>query len=142
MIFHKQNKEKGQVSLEYILVLASVVSLLGIVITTTVLIYEKNINAIDNKKLNATAQKLQEVFDIIELMPYSSQEIIVYPEKEWTIKYKNYSKKEITISNKTKQIDIYSISNINILQNKIDAKSIILITKDKNQIKIDIERVE
>ena len=143
MISHKlRKKNKGQISLEYILVLASVVALLGLIVTASTVIYKKNINAIDNRELIKTGTELQEVFDCIELMPASIQEIEINPEDEWSIKYKDYTHTSITLYNLNKQIDIYSISNINILKNKIDNKSIILIKKENNKIIIDIEKVE
>ncbi|GEM_PF-1851099 len=143
MISHKLRKEnKGQISLEYILVLASIVALLGLIVTTSSVIYKKNINAIDNRELIKTGKELQEIFDSIELMPSSIQEIKVNPENEWNIKYKDYTHTSITLYNLNKQIDIYSISNINILENKIEEKSIILIRKENNKIEIDIEKVE
>jgi len=143
MISHKLSYgNKAQVSLEYILVMASVLALLGLIVTTTSIIYKKNITAIDNRELLKTGNLLQESFDRIELMPTSRQQLIINPEKEWTLQYKDYTKKTIILSNQNKQIDIYSISNINILKNKVEDKSILLINKENNEITIDIEKVE
>jgi hypothetical protein len=135
------NNEKAQVSLEYILIVGAVVSLLLIIVTTSGVLYKKNISAIDDRELIKVGEKLQYILDTLELMPAGNETIIVNPENTWTIEYKDYLKKTIILSNGNKEKPISSISDIYLEKNSISGKSEININKMDNKIYIDIKLV-
>jgi len=136
------NNEKAQVSLEYILIVGAVVSLLLIIVTTSGVLYKKNISAIDDRELIKVGEKLQHILDTLELMPAGTETIIVNPENTWTIEYKDYLKKTIILSNGNKEKPISSISDIYLEKNSISGKSEININKMDNKIYIDIKLVK
>ncbi len=136
------NTEKAQVSLEYILIVGAVVSLLLIIVTTSGVLYKKNISAIDDRELLKIGDKLQYILDTMELMPAGNETITVNPENTWTIEYKDYSKKTILLGNGNKEKPISSISDIYLEKNSISGKSEIIINKMDNKIYIDIKLVK
>ncbi len=138
----KMHKVKGQVSLEYILIVGAVVSLLLIIVTSSSMLYKKNISAIDDRELIKTGAELQNILDTLELMPTGTEKIIVIPEWTWTIEYKDYLKKTIILSNGNKEKPISSISDIYLEKKSISEKSEIIINKIDNKIYINIEKVK
>jgi hypothetical protein len=138
----KMNRNKGQVSLEYILIVGAVISLLLIIVTTSSILYKKNISAIDDRELLVVGDKLQEILDTLELMPAGIEKIIITPENTWILEYKDYSKKTIILGNGNKEKSISSISDIYLENNSISAKSEIIINKMDNKIYIDIKMVD
>jgi len=136
----KMQNTKAQVSLEYILIVGAVVSLLLVIVTSSSILYKKNLSAIDDRELIRTGENIQQIIDTFELMPTGKEKVIITPEQTWTITYKDYLKKTIILSNGNKEKPIISISDIYLEKKEVSEKSEIIITKIDDKIYIYIEK--
>ncbi|HPC10291.1 MAG TPA: hypothetical protein PLN85_04395, partial [archaeon] len=100
------NTKKGSVSLEYILILCGIIAISGTLIGTSINLYHKNMETIDNKNIKQTAQKMQEIIDLFELQPNGRMEIQIKPITEWKIEQIN--SRQIMLSNNIKTFYIIS----------------------------------
>ncbi|MDD3178037.1 MAG: hypothetical protein PHR26_00800 [Candidatus ainarchaeum sp.] len=128
--------QKAQISLEYILIALTILSVLSMLSYQIITIYNKNIETIDNKKLKNLYTQLQENLDFSENMPEYYKSITIDTEKEWEI-YK--SGKEIIIINKFKKYSINTNQDIKIIKTKMFDKNKIIIKKTNDIITITFE---
>ena len=108
--------QNGFISLEYILLFASVISVLSITVIGIIAIYNRNIQAIDNSRFFDFCKELKSNIELIELMPEGKLEINARNLKDWQLKKNN--SKEIELTNKTKNCKINTMPST-ICQNKI-----------------------
>lgn len=120
--------QKAQISLEYILIAFAIISVLSMLSYQIINIYNKNIDAIDNKKLKNLKQDLEESLKLSESMPNFYKEIEINPEKFWKIHKIN---NKLILENKTKEYII--TSNIDIKIMDIDLSNINKIILNKKQ---------
>ena len=92
--------KKGFLSLEYILLVAAVVSAISVLVTSGVGIYTKNLNAIDNYKLDSFYKSLQNNIYLLELNNNSKSSFEVTTINKWLLKKEN--KNCVSIKNKEK----------------------------------------
>lgn len=124
---------KGFVSLEYILVFAGVLSILTILSTGIISLYNRNISEIDNQRLKENCKDLSLTIELFELMPEGLKEIELNNLFEWTIEIK--SQKEIIIRNKQKSCLLASRINI-VSTTTLPKKHTLLISKKNNNLNI------
>ena len=127
-------KQKGFVSLEYVLIFAGVLSILTLISTLIITLYNRNINEIDNQRLKENCKDLSLTIELFELMPEGLTEIELNNLFEWTIEIK--SQKEILIKNKKISCSLNSRININNQINIIPEKYKLLISKQNNILNI------
>lgn len=124
---------KGLISLEYVLVFAGVLSILTILSTGIISLYNRNINEIDNQRLKENCKDLSLTIELFELMPEGLKEIELNNLFEWTIEIK--SQKEIIIRNKQKSCLLTSRINI-VSTTAFPKKHTLLISKQNNNLNI------
>lgn len=116
--------QKGQVSIEYLLITLSVITVLSLIIIQATTLYSKNITQIDNKSLKNTYEKIQGTIDISYLLDNYYIEIETNPEKEWTLN--KITDNKYTLKNKNKEYIIESYdkikTNIKIINGTISIK--------------------
>lgn len=127
--------EKGQVSLEYILITLAVVSILSLVIFQATILYTKNLTLIDNKELKNTYEKIQGRIDITELLENYNDEFYINPQKTWD--FEQINSKKIKLSNQEKEYIIESIDDMLLNINNLDKKQKIIIKKENKKIYIE-----
>jgi hypothetical protein len=121
--------------LEYLFIAGAVFAILSLVVIQAVSLYNKNLNAIDNRELKATSEKIQDTVDLFELYFSSKLEIEVNPQGVWNLEVN--STKAI-ISNENKSYSIKFNGVIEPVSLNINKKSIIIIEKKNNKIFINI----
>jgi hypothetical protein len=116
--------QKGQVSIEYLLITLSVITVLSLIILQATTLYSKNIIQIDNKALKNTYEKIQSSIDICYLLDNYYIEIETSPEKDWFFERINDNK--FILKNKHKEHTIESLdkikTNIKIINGTISIK--------------------
>jgi competence protein ComGC len=96
--------KKGFLSIEYILLVAAVVSAISVLVTSGIGIYTKNLNAIDNYKLDSFSENLQNNIYLLELNSNSKNSFEITTINEWTLKKTNKNCLNIENKQKTKTI--------------------------------------
>jgi hypothetical protein len=116
--------QKGQVSIEYLLITLSVITVLSLIILQATTLYSKNIIQIDNKALKNTYEKIQSSIDICYLLDNYYIEIETSSEKDWFFERINDNK--LILKNKHKEHTIESLdkikTNIKIINGTISIK--------------------
>lgn len=126
--------EKAQVSLEYILISLSVVIVLSLIVIQATSLYSKNIKIIDNREIKSFYEKLQANINISESLENYSEEINVFPQREWNLKKEGNKYK---LSNEDKEYFLESTDEIKI--NFLEIKEGTIIFKKENK-KIYLEK--
>jgi len=132
------NTKKGSVSLEYILILCGIIAISGTLIGTSINLYHKNMEAIDNKNIKQTAQKMQEIIDLFELQPNGRMEIQIKPITEWKIE--QIDSRQIMLSNNIKTFYIISTTKIIIPQIHTNQEGKIILEKQNDYINIYFQK--
>ncbi|MFA5745254.1 MAG: hypothetical protein WCX82_00995 [archaeon] len=101
---------KGFISLEYILLFASVLSILSITVVGVISLYNRNITAIDNSRFLDFCKELKSKVELMELMPEGKLEIEARNLKDWELKKNN--SREIELTNETKNCKINTTLSI------------------------------
>ena len=129
--------KKGFLSLEYILLTAATLSAISILILSGVSLYNKNINAIDDYKLEKLHTNLKNNISLIELNNGSKKTIYVETINEWVFKKSNLNC--IIIKNKQKTKEICSNYKITINVSKFSGDGKINIENKNNTIYLNIQ---
>jgi len=132
------NTKKGSVSLEYILILCGIIAISGTLIGTSINLYHKNMETIDNKNIKQTAQKMQEIIDLFELQPNGRMEIQIKPITEWKIE--QIDSRQIMLSNNIKTFYIISTTKIIIPQIHTNQEGKIILEKQNDYINIYFQK--
>lgn len=125
---------KGFVTLEYILLIAGIISVLGASIIGVVSLYNKNIIANDNYRLKEFCKDLKAEFELFEIMPEGKIEIEPKALSVWKIEKNN---NRITINNSKKTCEIRTPLSINCTITEITDKQKITLIKQNNVLNID-----
>lgn len=129
--------KKGFLSLEYILLTAATLSAISILILSGVSLYNKNINAIDDYKLEKLHTNLKNNISLIELNNGSKKTIYVETINEWVFRKSNLNC--IIIKNKQKTKEICSNYKITINGSKFSGNGKINIENKNNTIYLNIQ---
>jgi len=129
---------KAQVSLEYILIILAIVSLLSILMWQVFSLYSKNIEAIDNNELKKTSDRIQVICDNFYLQPKAQEIIIINNQKDWSME--STQNNLLRIKNENKEYLITCSNQINIINKTIYVKDKIIIKKENNKISITTEK--
>lgn len=103
--------KKGFLSLEYMLLVAAVISAIGVLVASGIGIYNKNLNTIDNYKLDSFSKNLQNNIYLLELNNNSKKTFEVTTINKWFLKKDN--KNCISIKNKEKTKTVCSSYTVN-----------------------------
>lgn len=128
-------KENAQISIEYILLFAAIITISITYFNVLNSVYKKNSVIIDNKYLQQISKDIQEDIDLLEIQPNSRKKIYFKNIDEWTIEKKdNYS---FYIKNNESKKLITSNCKINIKQKQnINKNNILILYKKENIINI------
>lgn len=125
-------KQKGMVSLEYVLIFSGALSVLFLISATIVSLYDKNITAIDNQRLKNTCKEINQTIELFELMPLAKKEIEANNLSVWVFEKKN---NETTLKNKNKECKINTSLNLK-TPTTISEKYTFVILKQNNDLNI------
>lgn len=129
--------KKGFLSLEYILLTAATLSAISVLILSGVSLYNKNINAIDDYKLEKLHTNLKNNISLIELNNGSKKTIYFETVNEWVFKKSNLNC--VIIKNKQKTKEICSNYKITINSAKFIGIGKINIENKNNTIYLNIQ---
>lgn len=127
--------QKGQISLEYILIALSIVVILSLIVIQATSLYSKNMQLIDDREIKYAFEKIQGSIDVSYLLENYYQEIKVTPRTEWTFEKRN--DKRYKIYNKNKEYFIESLEKINLDFKKIEKETTIIIRKENKRTYIE-----
>ena len=125
---------KGFVTLEYILLIAGIISVLGASIIGVISLYNKNIIVNDNYRLTGFCKELRAEVELFEIMPEGKSEIEPGALSTWQIEKSN---NKIIIKNKQKTCKIKTFLSIKICFSEITEKQKITLTRHNNILNID-----
>lgn len=133
-------QHKGQISIEYLLVLAAFFSILGMLLPQITAMYASSVLAIETKNAEQFAETLTNTIQKINIYENNSQTILeLNPKLEWIIEVSN--KIAITISSESGQENTVEkeigISNVNYFELHADKKTKIKIFKQDNYIYLE-----
>lgn len=125
---------KGFVTLEYVLLLASVITILGSVVFGIVSLYNRNISAIDNSRFSDFCKDLKTRIELFEIMPEGKIEIESNNLEAWGIaKIGNGLK----INNLEKTCEIRTSLSVSLGVLKISRNQKLTLTKQNNTLNIN-----
>jgi len=124
---------KGFITLEYILLFASVLSVLSLCVLGIIALYNKNINAMDNYRLSIFCKELKETIELFEIMPDGKEILEPNALSVWTIEK---SDEIIEIKNKNKNCKVTTSLSLKSTISDIKEKQKIEITKQNNALNI------
>lgn len=125
---------KGFVTLEYILLIAGIISVLGASIIGVISLYNKNIIVNDNYRLTGFCKELRAEVELFEIMPEGKSEIEPGALSTWQIEKSN---NKIIFKNKQKTCEIKTFLSIKIGFSEITEKQKITLTRHNNILNID-----
>ncbi len=125
--------KKGIVSLEYILLFACVVSVLGLIVAGIVSLYNRNIETIDNSRFLDFCKETKDIIELFELMPEGKKEIGASNLEIWNIERTG---KEIVLKNRKKDCKIVTETTVNLKTKVIEKKQKLVFTKQNNALNI------
>lgn len=125
---------KGFVTLEYVLLLASVITILGSVVFGIVSLYNRNISAIDNSRFSDFCKDLKTRIELFEIMPEGKIEIESNNLEPWGItKIGNGLK----INNLEKTCEIRTSLSVSLGVLEISRNQKLTLTKQNNTLNIN-----
>jgi hypothetical protein len=130
---------KGFISLEYILLFASLLLIFSVFLITINNLYQNNLSIIDLKNLNYTKTNIQDIISFQELQISSLNKIIVSPNDCWSVVKKN--RQEIIIKNSQKEYSIFTTTNFITNNLEICFSQILIIEKKNNNIYLYLEQL-
>ncbi|HOZ35380.1 MAG TPA: hypothetical protein PLK55_00135 [archaeon] len=125
---------KGFVTLEYVLLIAGIISVLGASIIGIINLYNRNITANDNYRLKGFCKDLKAEIELFEIMPEGKIEIEPGALSAWQIEKSN---NKITLKNNQKTCEIRTTLSINCTITEITETQKITLTKQNNILNID-----
>lgn len=125
---------KGFVTLEYVLLIAGIVSVLGASIIGVISLYNKNIIANDNYRLKDFCKNLKAEIELFEIMPEGKIELEPGALSVWRIEKSN---NKITLKNNQNTCEIRTFLSVNCAITEITEKQKITLTKQNNILNID-----
>lgn len=125
---------KGFVSLEYILLFASILSVLSITVIGVISLYNRNIQAIDNSRFSDFCKELKSTIELLEIMPEGQLEIDARNLKNWQLKKKN--SKEIELTNEIDNCKISTMLSITCQNKSFEKNQKITLQKQNNTLNI------
>lgn len=125
---------KGFVTLEYVLLIAGIVSVLGTSIIGVISLYNKNIVANDNYRLENFCKDLKAEIELFEIVPEGKIEIEPKALSVWEIEKSN---NKITLKNTQNTCEIRTLLSINSTITEISEKQKLTLTKHNNILNID-----
>jgi hypothetical protein len=125
---------KGFVTLEYVLLIAGIVSVLGTSIIGVISLYNKNIVVNDNYRLENFCKDLKAEIELFEIVPEGKIEIEPKALSVWEIEKSN---NKITLKNTQNTCEIRTLLSINSTITEISEKQKLTLTKHNNILNID-----
>lgn len=125
---------KGFVTLEYVLLIAGIMSVLGASIIGVISLYNKNIIANDNYRLEDFCKDFKAEIELFEIMPEGKVEIELGALSTWQIEKSN---NKITLRNAQKTCEIRTFLSVSLHFSEITEKQKITLTKQNNILNID-----
>jgi hypothetical protein len=125
---------KGFVTLEYVLLIAGIVSVLGTSIIGVISLYNKNIVVNDNYRLENFCKDLKAEIELFEILPEGKIEIEPKALSVWEIEKSN---NKITLKNTQNTCEIRTLLSINSTITEISEKQKLTLTKHNNILNID-----
>ena len=125
---------KGFVTLEYVLLLASVIAILGSVVFGIVSLYNRNLSAVDNSRFSNFCKDLKARIELFEIMPEGKIEIEVNNLEIWKItKFGNTLK----INNSKKTCEIKTTLYVSLEISEIIKNQKLTLEKQNNTLNIN-----
>lgn len=125
---------KGFVTLEYVLLLASVIAILGSVVFGIISIYNRNISAADNSRFSNFCKEIKTRIELFEIMPEGKIEIEVNNLEIWKItKFGNTLK----INNSKKTCEIKTTLYVSLEISEIIKNQKLTLEKQNNTLNIN-----
>jgi len=128
-----EKMQKGFLSLEYILLIAGVLSCLALLSTGIINLYHRNINEIDNQRLRQGCKEINQTIELLELMPEGVREIELNNLFTWQVTRK--SSRGIILKNKQKDCNIASRITIE-SATSFEENHVLRLTKTNNYLNI------
>lgn len=125
---------KGFVTLEYVLLIAGIISVIGASVVGVISLYNKNIIANDNYRFTSFCKELKAEIELFEIMPEGMVKIEPSALSTWQIEKSNGL---VTIKNKQKSCEIKTFLSVKLNVSEIKEKQKITITKHNNILNID-----
>lgn len=126
---------KGFITLEYVLLFASVLSVLAVTATGIIALYNRNIDAIEKERLTDFCKELKTNVELLEIMPEGNLEIETKNLKTWGINKKN--SKIIEIIAGKKKCEIYTTLIINLKNKNLEKNHKLILKKQNNTLNIN-----
>lgn len=125
---------KGFVTLEYVLLLASVIAILGSVVFGIISLYNRNLSAVDNSRFSNFCKDLKTRIELFEIMPEGKIEIEVNNLEIWKItKFGNTLK----INNSKKTCEIKTTLYVSLEISEIIKNQKLTLEKQNNTLNIN-----
>lgn len=125
---------KGFITLEYVLLIASIVSIIATLVFGIINLYNRNISAIDDTRFTDFCKELKAKIELFEIMPEGKDEIEANNLLPWNIK-KNGGDMKLEKTNKSCEIKTNLLVSLQI--NNITKNQKINLIKQNNTLNIN-----